>query len=101
MTDTERITDQIRRVVEGGAWHGPSVHELLAGVDAGAAAARPLPNAHTLWEILVHMTVWLEIVRRRLTEGRALQPPPDEDWPSPPAPTAEAWQALRDRHQRA
>jgi uncharacterized damage-inducible protein DinB len=101
MTDSERITDQLRRAVEGGAWHGPSVHELLAGIDATAAAARPLPHAHSVWEILLHMTVWLEVVRRRMTEGRSIQPPPEEDWPTPPAPTAEAWQALRDRHQRA
>jgi uncharacterized damage-inducible protein DinB len=101
MTDTERITDQLRRVVEGGAWHGPSVRELLAGVDAPAAAARPLAQAHTLWEILLHMTIWLEVVRRRVTEGRALQPAPEEDWPAPPPPTEEAWKALIERHQRA
>lgn len=101
MTDSERITDQLRRAVEGGAWHGPSVRELLAGVDAAAAAARPLSHAHSLWEILLHMTVWLEVVRRRLIEGRAIQPPPEEDWPAPGEPTEEAWQALVERHERA
>ena len=101
MTNTERIADQLRRAEGGEAWHGPSVRELLAGIDAKAAAARPLPEAHTLWEILLHMTVWLEVVRRRITEGRALEPPPEEDWPAPGEPTEEAWQAAVERHQRA
>jgi uncharacterized damage-inducible protein DinB len=101
MTDTERISDQLRRAVSGGAWHGPSVDELLSGVDAAAAAARPLPQAHSIWEILLHMTVWLEVVRRRVTEGRAIEPPPAEDWPAPGQPTEAAWQAAVERHERA
>jgi len=101
MTDSERISDQLRRAVEGGAWHGPSVRELLSGVDATAAARRPLPDAHSIWEILLHMTVWLEVVRRRVTEGRAIEPPPAEDWPAPAEPTEEAWQAVVLRHERA
>ena len=34
MTETFRLADQIRRAFEGNAWHGDSVLELLAGVNA-------------------------------------------------------------------
>jgi len=46
MTEVERILDQFRRAFEGNAWHGPALLELLAGVGAADAAARPITSAH-------------------------------------------------------
>ena len=34
MSERERIEDQLRRGLEGGAWHGLAVLERLAGVTA-------------------------------------------------------------------
>jgi hypothetical protein len=68
MTEIERILDQLKRAYEGGAWHGPSVREALVGVTAQQAHARPLPNAHSIWELVHHIAVW-EIVGRRRLEG--------------------------------
>ena len=42
MTETFRLADQIRRAFEGNAWHGDSILELLSGVNAATAAARPI-----------------------------------------------------------
>jgi len=66
MTESFRLADQIRRAFEGNAWHGDSVLELLAGVNARTAAARPIKNAHTIWEILLHIAAWDDAVRRRI-----------------------------------
>ena len=33
-TEGMRLEDQLRRAVEGEAWHGPAVLELLAGIAA-------------------------------------------------------------------
>lgn len=102
MSELERIRDQLWRSLEGEAWHGPALLEALAGVDAAAAAARPVAEAHTIWEIVLHVTVTVELVEGRLTgEPRRLSP--DEDWPAPPTDGGEAaWQAavarLRDVH---
>ena len=52
MTEIERILDQLKRAYEGDAWHGPSVREALAGVNAKQAHARPLANAHSIWELI-------------------------------------------------
>src|SRR5688572_14934765 len=43
MKEVKRILDQFKRSFEGGAWHGPSVQEVLANVTAEKAAAHPLP----------------------------------------------------------
>jgi hypothetical protein len=55
MTETHRINSQLKRAQEGQAWHGPSLRELLDGVTAEQAAARPIPNAHSIWELVNHI----------------------------------------------
>jgi uncharacterized damage-inducible protein DinB len=91
MDEIKRIDDQLRRAFEGRAWHGPSLRELLADVTAEQATARPVPGAHSTWEITLHIAAWHEGVRRRV-EGERVELSPEEDWP-PVASTSEAaWQ---------
>ena len=52
------IADQLRRAFYGEAWHGPAVIELLADVDAATAAAKPIANAHSIWELVLHIAAW-------------------------------------------
>ncbi len=80
MTEVARIADQLRRAFRGKAWHGPALRELLADVSAERAAARPIPNAHTIWEIVLHLAAWDDAVLRRL-EGRRTDVPDEGDWP--------------------
>lgn len=91
MSEGIRIAEQLRRAFEGEAWHGPALMELLAGVDAAAAAARPLPGAHTIWEILHHVAAWEAIALRRLRGERVVDVPSAEDWPPVVERTAAAW----------
>jgi uncharacterized damage-inducible protein DinB len=91
MDEIKRIDDQLRRAFEGHAWHGPALRELLADVTAEQATARPIPGAHSIWEIALHIAAWHEGVRRRV-EGERVELSPEEDWP-PVASTSEAaWQ---------
>ena len=55
------LTEQLRRAFDGDAWHGPAVLELLADVDAATAAARPLPNVHSIWELVLHIAVGMTL----------------------------------------
>jgi uncharacterized damage-inducible protein DinB len=80
MSETDRLADQIRRAFEGEAWHGDSLLEILAGVNAKTAAARPIPNAHTIWELLLHIQVWDDASIRR-AGGTAVQPTGEKDFP--------------------
>src|SRR5262249_31214448 len=92
MGELERIADQLRRGLEGGAWHGPAVLELLAGVTAAQAHARPLPGARGIWELVLHLGGAYRLVLRRL-RGDATQLAPDEDWPPVPEPSEANWTA--------
>ena len=92
MSETARIAEQLRRAFEGGAWHGPSLMELLADVKAEQAAARPLEAAHTIWELLHHVAAWEAIALRRLQGERLVDVPQSEDWPPVVDRTATAWE---------
>jgi uncharacterized damage-inducible protein DinB len=60
------IADQLRLAFDGEAWHGDSLFEILQGVTATQAAARPLARAHTIWELVLHIAAWDGAVLRRL-----------------------------------
>ncbi len=90
MTETERLCDELRRALDGPAWHGPALREVLAGVDAATASARPIAGAHTIWELVRHLAAWLQVVRDRL-DGRPLPEPEEGDWPPVDATDEAAW----------
>ena len=92
MTETHRINSQLKRAYQGEAWHGPSVRELLNGVTAEQAAARPIPNAHSIWELVNHIIAWEQITRRRL-EGDPVKNPTNEmNFPPVNDSSETAWQ---------
>ena len=93
-TEGERIAVEIDQALAGDAWHGPSLNELLQGVTAEAAVRRPIPSAHNIWELVVHMTSWANITRRRVTGGR-VEPEEGEDWPAPDAVSEKSWDSAR------
>ena len=98
--EVARILDELQREHEGDPWHGSPLRTLLAGIIPEVAAARPIRNVHSVWEIVLHMTAWKNEVRRRLG-GAPAREPEEGDWPDVPAPTAEAWKAALDRLEQA
>ena len=92
MGEMERIADQLKRAYEGKAWHGPSVREALAGVDAAKAARHSPSGGHSIWEVALHIGVWEGIVWRRLA-GESIRDLPDsQDWPAVDDTSEAAWQ---------
>ena len=48
------------------SWHGTNLRGSLRRVLAPAAAWRPAPGHHNIWELVVHAAYWKYVVRRRL-----------------------------------
>jgi uncharacterized damage-inducible protein DinB len=44
--------------------------ELLADVDAAKAAARPIAEGHSIWELVLHIAAWDKAVTDRLRGGQ-------------------------------
>jgi uncharacterized damage-inducible protein DinB len=93
MTETHRINSQLKRSQEGQAWHGPSLHELLDGVTAEQACARPIPNAHSIWELVNHIGAWEQIALRRLEGETEIEIPDEINFPPVTDSSEAAWKA--------
>jgi hypothetical protein len=88
----EALIAQMALSAEGPAWHGPSIREALDGVTAPEALRHPIAGAHSIWELVLHMSAGYRLVLRRL-EGDDSPLMPGQDWPAVPVPaTEEAWQ---------
>lgn len=90
MTEVVRLHDQLHRSYWGDAWHGPSLKDVLSGVSAVKAASKPLRNAHSIWEIVLHANAWLDAARRRI-EGEKLNLTDEQDWPALKKKSPQAW----------
>ena len=97
-SESSRIADQLRRAFTGDPWHGSPLLDLLAGVTAEKARARPLRSVHSIWELVVHIDVYLQ-VGFETTQG---VPAPklygtEKDWPALRDDSEAAWAAAQDR----
>lgn len=90
MSESARIADQLRRAFDGEAWHGDSVFEILKGVTAARAAARAVANAHSIWELVLHIAAWDGAALRRLG-GAAVELRDAENFPAVTDTSDAAW----------
>jgi len=100
LNETDRIADQLKRAFYGEAWSGPSVKEVLEGVTAEMAAKRPIQDAHSIWELVHHMTAWVDIVRRRV-EGESVKVTEDVNFPPMKDTSESAWRESLRRMEQA
>lgn len=80
MSEIDRILDQMDRAFSGDAWHGPPLKSLIDGLLAEDASKHVVESAHSVWEIVLHITAWNTIVRREIM-GEALSITSEQDWP--------------------
>lgn len=99
MLDLEILADQIDRAFRGESWHGTSVREVLADVTAEDAAARPIPGAHSIWEIVLHLSAGYDLVLRRV-RGERVQLSAEEAWPPVTRRGEAAWREDREALDR-
>jgi uncharacterized damage-inducible protein DinB len=58
-SEIARIAGLLRETFEGEPYYGPSVLGALEGVSAELACQRPLWSAHSIWELVAHLTAEL------------------------------------------
>lgn len=79
MRAIERLLEQLNATYGGPAWHGPALRELLEGVSEEQAKAKPIADAHSILEIVVHVRGWMDAVSERLA-GSERELTTEEDW---------------------
>ncbi|MGH9970715.1 MAG: DinB family protein [Pyrinomonadaceae bacterium] len=96
MSEKQQLLDELQKIYEGDAWHGNSLGEILSGITAAKAVARPIAGAHSIWEIALHIAAWNETFTERLSGG--VRPEPiDGDFPFIPDTSDEAWRRTLQR----
>jgi len=97
MSRANNLAKHIERTVTGPMWHGPALAQVLQTVTHDRAAMRPVPGAHSIWELVLHVAVWAEIARARLKGQATGDPTPAEDWPAVSSTTLEDWRIAVER----
>jgi uncharacterized damage-inducible protein DinB len=92
VSEVSRIQEQLKRAMEGGAWHGPALLELLSETPVDLAPAKPLAHAHSIWEIVLHITAWNGAILQRV-QGKEIELEPEQDWPQVKDFGESAWAA--------
>lgn len=101
MSEISFLVDQLNRSFEGEAWHGPALREILDGIDAKTALARPIAGAHCIWELVIHLSGWEQVVSKRL-QGQTATLTDAQNFGHIDSTTEQSWQSaiaiLRQNH---
>jgi uncharacterized damage-inducible protein DinB len=100
MREVDRLRKELDATLGGDPWYGTAVSRILDGVDAGHAAAHPVKGGHSIWELVAHMTGWVNETNRRLLGG-VHGTPVEGDWPKVGSTTPESWTAALSRLREA
>jgi uncharacterized damage-inducible protein DinB len=99
MNKCQEIAEAYRAVTIKGAWYGPTVAELLERITPEAATAAPAPGAHTIAELLQHLLLWNERIRKTDAQHPLPKWEAEKEWAEPAIPWNELvprWKQSRD-----
>ena len=97
MTTSKDLARQLEEAYSGNPWHGPALRATLHGLTATAAARKPIDRAHSIWELVAHVTTWKDVVRERIEGERGAKVSEARDWPPVTTRNQASWtQALRE-----
>jgi DinB superfamily len=98
-TECNRIAYQLASTVNGEAWYGDSLRQILKDVTPKQAQAHPIPNAHSIWELLCHVESWVKFALGAVA-GTPIPPwpamPVELDWPAVTDTSDPAWKQAVD-----
>jgi uncharacterized damage-inducible protein DinB len=100
MSETRRVRGIMKSVNRGPGWHGPSLAENLEGITAEMAAKHPIPGAHSIWEIVAHISAWEFQVAQNLAGKPYVTMQGEDDWPPVTDTSEAAWQQMLDKLRR-
>jgi hypothetical protein len=92
MSEIARIADLLEETFEGTPYYGPSVLGAFEKVTAEVAAQRPRWSAHSIWELVAHLTAELDYARAVIqgTAGPWIEG--ETTWPAVSDTSEAAWQ---------
>lgn len=90
MREVDRIVDQMMQAHIGDPWTDVALVDLLDGLTCEQAAGKPIHNAHSIWEIVLHLIATQELIVD-LVRGVSRPFQPGDEWPPVGEVTDEGW----------
>ena len=87
------LHQQFDNAFHGQPWHGKSTLEIIESSDPQKVFSHWIPNAHSIAELVLHLTVWTEEAMDRL-RGQEAKTPDRGDWPAVTETTVQSWQTM-------
>jgi uncharacterized damage-inducible protein DinB len=84
------LVDELSKAYNGDTWHGSNILSLIQAANPQKVFTHPIPNAHSIAELVLHLTAWTEEVIDRI-EGQVAKEPSRGDWPLPIEKAEEEW----------
>lgn len=97
MSEIERIARLLQQTFEGAPYYGPSVLDTLIGIDADVAIRKPRWSAHSIWQIVAHLTAELDYALAVIRGSAGTWIEGETTWPDIIDTSEAAWQnAVKD-----
>lgn len=90
MSEVKRFFNELKSIYYANAWHGPALKEVLNGISAAQASAKPLKDGHSIWELVLHTKGWNNVFLLGL-EGKIVNEPEGGDFPVINDNSEDAW----------
>jgi len=89
----EQIAAAYRAVTVKGAWYGPTIGEMLTEITPEMAVSKPAGATHTIAELLQHLLLWNERIRKTSESCPMPKWEAEKEW----AEAAIPWRELLER----
>jgi len=87
------LVDELTKAYNADAWHGSNTLTLISASNPHKVFTHPVPNAHSIAELVLHLTAWTEEVIDRI-EGNAAKEPARGDWSLPLENSEQEWEHI-------
>src|SRR5262245_36053372 len=101
MSEIERIAGLLQQTFEGAPYFGPSVLDTLEQVTGRVAARKPHWSAHSIWEIVAHLTAELDYAQAVIAGTAGPWIEGETTWPVITDASEAAWHAAIRRLKKA
>ncbi|MEM9672820.1 MAG: DinB family protein [Bacteroidota bacterium] len=92
------LIDQFEALYQGEPWLDETFVKKLENLDESRAFTRPMPNVHSVGEIISHLVAWRnDIVHRLQGNPRQLFMESPDNWTTNQELQSEGWKALKER----
>ena len=97
MNKCEEIAATYLAVTVKGAWYGPTIAEMLAEITPEMAVTKPVGATHTIAELLQHLLLWNERIRKTSESCPMPKWEAEKEW----AEAAIPWKELLEQWNRS